>query len=148
MRAYALPLQILLALVLVLNGIGGAVAGVLAGLPPPVVAPAATVADNALSAMPGDCAGHADAVANAAGPGTVAPDPAADCHSTGGSDCGSDCGNTPQCRQACMHASLAVAVAPSPMVGVARPRTDASLHRLAAGHPAPPLTSPIRPPIA
>ncbi|MEN1940420.1 CopL family metal-binding regulatory protein [Luteimonas sp. MJ246] len=137
MRAYALPLQILLAIALVLNGIGGAMAGVLVGMPMPVMPPAVAgaVADDALPVMPGDCASHGEAVA-------PAPEPAADCHAAGGSDCG----DSPECRQACMHASLAVA--PSLLVDVARPRADANLHRLAAGHPAPPLPSPIRPPIA
>lgn len=142
MRAYALPLQILLAIALVLNGIGGAMAGVLVGMPMPGMASAKVGATVELSAESGDCADHADANAAAAEAVAHAPAAASDCHSGNGSDCS----DSPECRQACMHASLAVAPAvPCAVIG---PRADANLHRLAAGHPAPPLPSPIRPPIA
>ncbi|MEN1956443.1 CopL family metal-binding regulatory protein [Luteimonas changyuni] len=146
MRAHALPLQILLAIALVLNGIGGAMAGVLVGLPMHGVASAKVEATVELSAQSDDCADHADAdavaVAVAAEAEAHAPASTSDCHCADGSDCS----DSPQCRQACMHASLAVA--PAVPCAVIRPRADASLHRLAAGHPAPPLPSPIRPPIA
>src|SRR5690606_16880999 len=95
----------------------------------------------------GDCGDTASAGAAAkakasAETGTTATLPTSDCHSgTGG-----DCGDSPQCRQACMHAS--VAVAPLLSVGILQPRVDAVLHRLVAGHPAPMLPSTFRPPIA
>lgn len=121
MRAHALPLQILLALALVLNGIGGAMAGVLAALPAP-----AALQDTAADLAPAEPGQHGD------------------CADQMGGD--SDCGDSTQCRQACMHVS--VAMAPLLLVGIIPPRVDAVLHRLDAGHPAPMLPNAIRPPIA
>lgn len=136
MRAHALPLQLLLILALVLNGIAGAMAGV----PAPIRdLPATSVAavDNAAT-PPGDCGTHHREASAAA----AIAQPSTGCHA--GDD--SDCGNSPQCLQACMYA--AVAIAPQPFVSVLQPRADAILHPLASGHPAPPLPNPIRPPIA
>lgn len=148
MRACALPLQILLAVALVLNGIGGAMAGVLVPMPVAGAVSAAIVANVELPARSGDCEGHGDAFAagterhaHAHAHADTPPAPSA-CHSADGPDCS----DSPQCRQACLHVS--VAVAPVLLVGVIQPHAEASLHRLAAGHPAPPLPSPIRPPIA
>lgn len=139
MRTPALPLQILLALALVLNGIGGAMAGVLAALPAP--APHHDAA--ALAVAPVEPAGHGDC-GGAAAPIADAEivEPGSACHSGDASDCG----DSPQCRQACMHAS--VAAAPLLSVGIIQPRVDAVLHRLVAGRPAPMLPSTFRPPIA
>src|SRR5690606_31947783 len=109
---------------------GGAMAGALAALPAPGLPDQSAVADAVADAAPhGDCAGR--------GQGHAAADqeaPASDCHSGG-----SDCSDTPQCRQACMHA--AVAVVPLLAVGVVESRVDVALHRLDAGHPAPVLPS-------
>ena len=125
MRAYALPLQILLALALVLNGIGGAVAGVL------------TAAE--MQGATDHCGSHGDDSAPAPAD-TQLPEPG--CHSGGDADCG----DSAECRQACMHASIAVP--PMLSMGTLRPAVSAILHPLASGHPAPPLPSPMRPPIA
>ena len=139
MRIPALPLQILLALALVLNGIGGAMAGVLAAVP----------------ALPAPAGVHTEAVAPM--------DPAGSCHEQAGeaaavaeapvahpSGCHSDadtpCGDSAECLQACLHASVAM-TQPSPAAMVDA-RVEATVHPLASGHPAPLLRSPIRPPIA
>ncbi|WP_456998969.1 CopL family metal-binding regulatory protein [Luteimonas sp. A534] len=138
MRTHALPLQILLALALVLNGIGGAMAGVLAALPTP-----ASLQHAAVDRAPVEPGQHADCADQDRGVAAAEIElPASDCHSV----TGSDCGDSPQCRQACMHAS--VAMAPLLLVGVIQPAVDAVLHRLDSGHPAPMLPSAIRPPIA
>lgn len=135
MSRAALPLQLLLILALVLNGIGGAMASAM--LPAHNGAAGAAVPTQAAS--PGDCIEHAEASTAAE---QSLPLPASDCHSN---DEG-DCGDSPQCLQACLHAS--VAVAPVFFLGVQPQQADAILHPLAGGHPAPPLPSPIRPPIA
>ncbi|GGK06357.1 CopL family metal-binding regulatory protein [Luteimonas terricola] len=136
MRAHALPLQILLVLALILNGIGGAMASALVALPAHAQE-AVFVGAQVAPAQHGDCADQGHGVA-----AMDQQEPASDCHSCGDSDCS----DSPQCRQACMHAS--VAVPPLLTVGVIEPRVDAVLHRLDAGHPAPMLPSAIRPPIA
>lgn len=135
MRAHALPLQLLLVLALLLNGIAGAMAGVRASVPDARdVATSAT----AETTSPDHCGTlRAEAVAvDAASHAAPCCDPAGDTGCDGG----------PQCVQACMHA--AVAIASHGFAGLPRPRADAILHPLASGHPAPPLRSPIRPPIA
>lgn len=120
---------------MVLNGIGGAMAGVLV----PAM-PGTAVIDGGMpeSSTSGDCAGHAAPEADG---GRVRP-PAPDRHA---GDEGR-CGDSLQCLQACLHASMAVA--PVFFLGVQPQQADAILHPLAGGHPAPPLPSPIRPPIA
>lgn len=123
MRIHALPLRILLALALVLNGIGGAVAGVLMALP--------------------EATSHCGSQAEGA---SLSPDDAP-IPGPGGHCAGdADCGDTPECRQACMHASMAV---PPPLFGHAFQLPGiAILHPMACSHPAPALPSPMRPPIA
>lgn len=160
MSKLALPLQLLLAFALVLNGIGGAMAGVLAALPAGTPASAAMAASHdaaghgaltqghdATAEAPvagtspmqlADCGGHHDPVVQT--PAAAQPT-ASDCHA--GDD---DCGESPECRQACLHAS--VAVPPQLHVGVIQSRAEAILHPLASGHPAPSLGGLIRPPIA
>lgn len=135
MRTRALPLRILLILALILNGVGGAMAGVLAVMP---AAAAPALAAHANGAQTGDC--H-DRDAGAPAPAAHAVSAPA-CHASGSSDCNDGL----ECRQACMHASLAVP--PLLLVGVERPGADALLHPLANGHPSPPLRNVTRPPIA
>lgn len=157
MHKFCLPLQLLLALALVLNGIGGAMAGVLAALPGTASSAMTDMQDAGHDAMaqghdatagasvagtspmqpePGDCRGHrATAAETEAAQATTS-----DCHT------GEDCGDSPECRQACMHAS--VAVPPQLFVGVVQSPAEAILHPLASGHPAPSLRGLIRPPIA
>ena len=137
MRAYALPLQILLALALVLNGIGGAVAGVLTALPASPEVPVSAAAE--MQGATDHCGSHGNDSAPAPAD-TQLPEPG--CHSGGDADCG----DSAECRQACMHASIAVP--PMLSMGTLRPAVSAILHPLASGHPAPPLPSPMRPPIA
>ena len=137
MRRHALPLQILLAFALVLNGIGGAMAGVLVAAAISVPAAMADTNAGTPTAQSGDCDGHAAAAVE-----TMAQQaPASDCHVGG-----DDCGDSPQCRQACMHAS--VAMPPQLLAGIVHSRAQAILHPLASGHPAPFLRGLIRPPIA
>ena len=133
MSRLALPLHLLIALALVLNGIGGAMAGVLV----PAVPEVAAVGEALRASSPEDCGGHVDRAHQ-----EQAPAPGPGCHSSGDADCG----DSLQCLQACLHAS--VAVAPVFFLGVQTQPADAILHPLAGGHPAPPLPSPIRPPIA
>lgn len=133
MSRLALPLHLLIALALVLNGIGGAMAGVLVPAGPDVAA----AAEAPRASASDDCGGHADRAHQ-----ELAPAPGPGCHSSGDADCG----DSLQCLQACLHAS--VAVAPVFFLGVQAQQADAILHPLAGGHPAPPLPSPIRPPIA
>lgn len=135
MRAHALPLQILLAFALVLNGIVGAIASASA-LPVSAIAQAGLEAGGA-DVMAGDCAGHGIGDGMASQP---APPP--DCHSGDGTDCD----HGPQCLHACMHAPAVVT--PLLLVAIVQPGTDAVLHPLAEGHPPPPLGNPTRPPIA
>ncbi len=135
MSRFALPLQLLLALALILNGIGGAMAGVLAALPATAMTTPAAMADGM---QPGDCHEHLDAAAET----MAAPAAPSDCH-TGGSG---DCSGSAECRQACLHAS--VAVPPQLQIGIVQARAETSLHPLANGHPAPALRGLIRPPIA
>lgn len=147
MRAHALPLQILLAIALVLNGIGGAMAGVLAELPAHATAADTVAPAPAEATAHGDCAGQAGGAPSAMDPDEAAlaghaTAAASGCHSGGDSDCS----DSPQCRQACMHAC--VAVTPLLVVHVVQPRVDVVLHRLDTGHPAPMLPSAFRPPIA
>lgn len=134
MRALALPLRILLALALVLNGIGGAMAGVRIAVPAAVVPLDAT---HEAAKADGHCGDHAGTAA------VELPRPTTGCDSDAE---GGDCGDSPECRQACAHAQLAVAAPPS--ATASRSRAGAILHPLAVGTPAPPLPSPIRPPIA
>lgn len=159
MRKFSLPLQLLLTLALILNGIGGAMAGVLAAVPAGMMPASAAAAGghpaghgamtqiheasaeapvaNASVQQPDDCGGHQEAAAE-----TMAAQAApSDCH-TGGDDCG----GSAECRQACLHAS--VAVPPQLQIGIAQARAETSLHPLANGHPAPALRGLIRPPIA
>ena len=142
MRTPALPLQILLALALVLNGIGGAMAGVLAtvpALPAPAEAHVQAQAPAPVDQPASPCheqAGDAPAAAQA-----PAAHPSG-CHS----DADTPCGDSAECLQACLHASVAMPL-PSPAASVDA-RVEAAVHPLASGHPAPLLRSPIRPPIA
>jgi len=135
----ALPLRILLILALVLNGIGGAMAGVLAALPTAPMASHA-MADMHPEPQAHDC--HDQVAAAHGGQGQEPPGPVPDCHF---SDAG-ECGGTAECRQACMHAAAAVPYLPT--VGMIQAHAAALVPPLAVGHPAPPLPSPIRPPIA
>ena len=134
----ALPLRILLVLALVLNGIGSAMAGIAAAWAP-VAMPTASAPMHAAAATADDCASHHAGAAAAADDPTPAP---SGCHS----DEGGDCGDTPECRQACLHAAAALPVLPA--VATIAPRAYAVLHPLVAGHPPPALRSTIRPPIA
>lgn len=131
----ALPLRILLVLALVLNGIGGAMAGVLAALP----AASHVMADGQAPRQADDCHGQE---AMAGGHGQRISVPVPDCHAT---DAG-DCGDTAECRQACMHAAAAVPCLPG--VSLIQVHVAALVPPLAVSHPAPALASPIRPPIA
>ncbi|HEY4529767.1 MAG TPA: CopL family metal-binding regulatory protein [Luteimonas sp.] len=134
----ALPLRILLVLALVLNGIGGAMAGVLAAMPSDPAAPH-VMADGQAPRQADDCHGQ-EAIAGEHG--QQSPIPVPDCHAT---DAG-DCGDTAECRQACMHAAAAVPCLPG--VSLIQVHAAALVPPLAVGHPAPALPSPIRPPIA
>ena len=129
MRAPALPLQILLALALILNGIAGAVAGVSAIVALPF---------SAMAAHEGGSHGHV-AIEDVAHPDSSHA--GANCHPGDASDC--DRGS--HCLQACMQAQAMVALVPFP--GIAPRRAGVALHALATGHPAPLLASPTRPPI-
>jgi len=138
-RTPALPLQILLALALVLNGIGGAMAGVLAAVP----ALPAPVEAHMEAGVPVDPTGHCHEQAGNAPAVAEAPvAQPADCHSGGDAPCG----DSAECLQACLHAS--VALPSQPLAAIADTGAEAALHPLACGHPAPLLRSPIRPPIA
>ena len=131
MRLTTLPLRILLAVALVINTIGGAMAGV--GGP---AGPTPSLHDSAITA---DCGGHAPEH-----PAVPARDASGDghpCPSTGEDDCSDDA----QCLQACTHAC--VALAQRVQVGV-HVNAAMPLHRITRGHPSPPARSPIRPPIA
>lgn len=123
----ALPLQLLLLLALVLNGIGGAMAGVQA-----LRAPATGVPVE----MASGCAHHeaATPAAEAASlPGAPAEDPDPGCR------------DTLECRQACLHGAAAVpAQAPLARAWAGAP---APLPPLRDGHAAPEPDGPIRPPI-
>ena len=134
MSRCARPLQLLLALALILNGIGGAMAGVLASLPATAMTAPAAMAD---AMQPGDCHDHLGAAAET----MAAPAAPAECR-TGSHDCS----GSAECRQACLHAS--VAGPPQRQIGIAQARAETSLHPLANGHPAPALRGLIRPPIA
>ena len=128
----ALTLRLLLALALILNGIGGAVAGV-TGLELAAVA-------SSHAAPPGsDCDGHQDGAGPAAD--RVHAAPSHPCPGTGDGDCSGD----PQCLQACTHACIAVSQRFSIGVQVNAARLA---HPFSAGHPSPPTRSLIRPPIA
>jgi hypothetical protein len=135
-RAHALPLQILLAFALILNGIAGAMASV-AAFPPPAVAQR-VIETGPAATMAGDCAGHDGPDATA----SVPMPPADDCHSGDGPGCD----HGAQCLHACMHAPAVVE--PLLSLVIVQSGTDAVLHPLADGHPAPPLGNPTRPPIA
>jgi len=134
-RTPALPLRILLVLVLILNGIGGAIASVSAALP---AIPGAVPPQSAEVAVAADCGEHGAIVDT--GPDTGLTVPATDCHADG-----SECDDGTQCLLACMHA--AAAVAPLLSVMSIEAGADTVLHPLASGHPAPRLASPTRPPI-
>lgn len=138
MSKLALPLQLLLALALVLNGIGAAMAGVLVA---PVSEAAAAMTAMA-AADADDCAGHGKAITDSNADIAADPAPTAGCHSGGDADCG----DSAQCLQACLHAPAALAPQFTP--GLLAGPADAILHPLASGHPAPPRPDPIRPPIA
>lgn len=141
MRTPGLPLRILLALALVLNGIGGAMAGVLAAVP----ALPAPVEAHAEAEAATDASGHCHEQSGGATVAAKAPAPVAhptDCHSGGDVPCG----DSAECLQACLHAS--VAMPSQPLAAIAGTAAEAVLHPLACGHPAPLLRSPIRPPIA
>lgn len=134
----ALPLRILLVLVLVLNGIGGAMAGVSAGTWQRMTMTAHAAVD---VHAPAEDAGCHDGAGPAA-PADPHPVPAGDCHP--GED--GECAASAECRQACMHGAAAVACPPG--VGVAVVHGAPVVAALAIGHPAPPLRGVIRPPIA
>lgn len=141
---HALPLRILLILALMLDGIGGAVAGVLASLPPePAALSVAVAVDEAVGtsaqAHPDGCPGHA--VAALPPPqGSPSTDP------VGHAGDEEPCDQSAECRQACMHAAAAVPAALA--LGALPAHASPILHPLAIGHPSPSLPSPIRPPIA
>ena len=127
----ALPLRILLAFALVLNGAGGAVAGV-AGPGPEAVLPIHDAAA-ATSGCP-DHAGGGETVPDIDGPASG--------HPCSGED---TCSDDPQCLQACTHACVAV---PQRFAIGVQVNGASPLHPFTTGHPSPPARSPIRPPIA
>ena len=134
MRRLALLLQLLIALAMVLNGIGGAMAGVLV---PGRTDMAAAVPGQAAAAGD-DCTGHAAPVADG---GRESPS-GSGCHPGEKGPCDDGL----HCLQACLHASVAV---PAAAVFDLQPLPMAAVVRLPVReHPAPPLPDPIRPPIA
>ncbi|MBJ6984688.1 CopL family metal-binding regulatory protein [Luteimonas sp. MC1750] len=140
----ALPLRILLILALMLDGIGGAVAGVLASLPAePAALSMAVGVDEAVGtagqAGTDGCPGHAVAALP-----PHQPPPSSDHVGHAGDE--EPCDQSAECRQACMHAAAAVPAALA--LGAAPAHASLILHPLAIGHPSPSLSSPIRPPIA
>src|SRR5690606_7095585 len=124
---------------MVLNGIGGAMAGVLAALPTAPMASHA-MADMHPEPQAHDC--HDQVAAAHGGQGQEPPGPVPDCHF---SDAG-ECGGRARGRRACMATAAAVPYLPA--VGMIQAHAAALVPPLAVGHPAPPLPSPIRPPIA
>lgn len=134
----SLPLRILLVLALVLNGIGGAMAGALAALPAGFAA-SPVLSDADPLARADDCHGADMAGSVAHDPPTSSRSP--DCHSGDARECT----DTAECRQACMHAAAAVAYVPG--ASVIQAQASGLVPLLAVGHPAPALPSPIRPPI-
>ena len=128
MPRLALTLRILLAVALILNGIGGAVAGV-AGME-------SGVAAAGLVETGSDCGAHTGE--------STAPDGSLDAATHPCPANGDDCSDDPRCLQACAHACMAVSqrFAIGVQVNASRPP-----HPFMAGHPAPPTRSPIRPPI-
>lgn len=130
MRTPSILLRLLLILSLILNGLSGAVAGVvLAEAPAQTMHQPSTAGDET-----GDCgAGHE---------GTTDEAPSGSCcHSPDAAGCSDGL----QCLQACAQAGLAIGqpFAIGVQVNATRP-----LHPCAMGHPSPPARSPIRPPIA
>lgn len=132
MHFLTLTLRLLLVIALIINGIGGAAAGV-AGLE------LSAVASSHAPTTGSGCGGHPDGAEPAMGSGQAAATHA--CPASGGGDCSED----PQCVQACTHACMAVS--PRFSIGVQVNATRPP-HPLIAGHPSPPTRSPIRPPIA
>lgn len=139
MRTPALPLQILLALALLLNGIGGAMTGVLAAVPGPQAPVKAHMGAEAPMDPASPCHEQAGYVPGFAEVPAAHP---SDCHSDGDTPCG----DSAECLQACLHAS--VALPPLLLATSVDASPGAAVHPLASGHPAPLLRSPTRPPIA
>lgn len=137
MRLTSLPLRILLAVALVINAMGGAVAGV-AGTAALGHAEADLVQ---VATTPSDCGGHPTDHPAVPEPQRPAPASGHPCPSAGEDACTDDA----QCRQACTHACVALPQRVS--IGVQLDSAQPP-HPFTRGHPSPPSRSPIRPPIA
>lgn len=135
MRLSSLLLRILLALALVVNAIGVAVAGV-AGSAAIGHAEAASVDVATAASHCGESPSEHPVVPER----PVSPD-GHPCPSSGEDDCSDDA----QCLQACTHAC--VALPPRFAIGV-QVSAASPLHPFTRGLPSPPTRSPIRPPIA
>ena len=135
MRPSALLLRILLAVALVVNAIGGAVAGVAGSGAIGHVAAASVEVATAASHCGGSLADHPVV------PERPAPADGHPCPSSGEDDCSDDA----RCLQACTHACAALARRFA--IGV-QVNAGSPLHPVTRGLPSPPVRSAIRPPIA
>lgn len=135
MRPSALLLRILLAVALVVNAIGGAVAGVAGSEAIGHVAAASVEVATAASHCGGSPADHPVV------PERPAPADGHPCPSSGEDDCSDDA----RCLQACTHACAALARCFA--IGV-QVNAGSPLHPFTRGLPSAPVRSAIRPPIA
>ena len=132
MRLSSPLLRILLALALVVNGVGGVVAG-------NVAIGYAEAASVQVATAPSHC-GESPSEHPVVPERPVSPD-GHPCPSSGEDDCSDDA----QCLQACTHAC--VALPPRFAIGV-QVNAGSPLHPFTRGLPSPPVRTPIRPPIA
>ena len=132
MRLSSPLLRILLALALVVNGVGGVVAGT-------VAIGYAEAASVQVATAPSHCGGSP--AERSAMPERPAPTEGHPCPASGEDHCSDDA----QCVQACTHAC--VALAQRFAIGV-QANAASPLHPFICGHDSPPVRSPIRPPIA
>lgn len=138
MKPSSLLLRVLLSAVLILNGIGSAVAGVqMVGAEE--VMPAATAADaGTTAAEPSQGACHEDATA-------IAPDGAAPPGGTGHGEHGADCCQAGMCACHCMQQAQ-VAFVP-PVLASRQFAHSVAVHEMSSAHETPRLPNLIRPPI-